>query len=384
MQTIGILLPRSSFYTGLSFDMFEGFRASLRHMGADGDIRLVTENIGFGTDKQLCYKAAEQLIMHENAQIVFGYVGHRMAQVLRPLFQAANRILVVMDAGANVPQEWPDSPHIVFHSLHNSFGSWLAAKRAAKDGFTSAGMVTGYYDGGYLQTWGLTNGFENAGGRMAFNHATGYLKTDFTIQPLKEHIEQNPDSALLSIFSGDYLQWYFEGLKEIFGERELPVYLPPFAFEETMLSEAVYPGPGVKGVAAWGKELDNEANKAFIGAMEEAGREANLFSLLGWESAFLAAFLLEKLRENRNNVRTTTDQLGEFALDSPRGRIFFHMPSRTSLGPLYEASVESADSGGCRLVLGDVIPETLPEFEAFIAEPTDNAISGWYNSYTCI
>ena len=88
MQTIGILLPRSSYYTGLSFDIFEGVRASLAEMGRE-DVRIVTENIGFGTDKQMCYKGAEQLIMHENASVVLAYIGHRMAQVLQPVAHIA-------------------------------------------------------------------------------------------------------------------------------------------------------------------------------------------------------------------------------------------------------------------------------------------------------
>lgn len=384
MQTIGILLPRSTFYTGLSFDLFEGFRASVKHLGKDGQIRFVTENIGFGTDKQQCYRAAEQLIMHENSQVVFAYIGHRMAQVLRPLFQAANRILVVMDAGANIPQEWPDSQHIIYHSLHNSFGSWLAGKRAAKDGFTTAGMVTGYYDGGYLQTFGLTAAFQHSGGKMMFNHATGYAKNDFTMQPLKEHVEQNPDSALLSVFSGDYVQWYFDGLKEVFGERNLPVYLPPFAFEESMLNNATYPGNGVKGVAAWGRDLHNDENNVFLSAIENTGRQANLFSLLGWESVHIAIFLLDALRESKGDVRKTTEALGDFRFESPRGTITFHLPTRTSLSPLYEASIETGEDGKCRLVLGGSIDGIETEYSTFVAEPTENAISGWYNSYTCI
>src|SRR4051794_32562428 len=124
MQTIGLLLPRSTYYTGLSFDLFEGVRFSLNFLERE-DIRVVTENIGFGTDKQLCYKAAEELIMHQNATVVLAYIGHRMAQVLKPLFQASNRLLIVLDAGANVPHEWPETPNIIYHSLHNSFGSWL-------------------------------------------------------------------------------------------------------------------------------------------------------------------------------------------------------------------------------------------------------------------
>lgn len=383
METIGILLPRSTYYAGLSFDMFEGFRSSLNHLGLN-EIRIVTENIGFGTDKQQCYKSAEQLIMHENAKIVFAYIGHRMAQVLRPLFQASNRILVVMDAGVNVPQEWPESPNIIYHSLHNALGSWLTAKRAVRDGYSTAGMVTGYYDGGYLHTWGLASGYDDAGGSISFNHATGYSQADFTMEPLKEHMEQFPKSALLSIFSGDYVQWYFEGLKDVFGDQQLPVYLPPFGMEESMLEQAVYPGDNARGIAAWSKQIENKENKEFIDVIETAGRTPNLFSLLGWESAIIAKRLLELLKENNNHVQRSSDGINDFSFESPRGKVTFHPGTRTSIAPLYEARLEKNDTGNCTLRIESVITETETEFEKFIEQSTENAISGWYNSYTCI
>jgi branched-chain amino acid transport system substrate-binding protein len=91
MITIGLLLPRSTYYTGISFDIFEGMKASLEAHQRD-KYRIVTENIGFGTDKQQCYRGAEQLLMHHDAKIVFAYVSHRIAQILRPLFTAANRL----------------------------------------------------------------------------------------------------------------------------------------------------------------------------------------------------------------------------------------------------------------------------------------------------
>ena len=384
MQTIGVLLPRSTYYVGLSFDLFEGFRSSMKALGQE-QVKIVTENIGFGTDKQLCYKAAEQLIMHENATIVFAYIGHRMAQVLRPLFQSANRILVVMDAGANIPQEWPDSPNILYHSLHNSFGAWLAAKRAVRDGYTTAGMVTGYYDGGYLQTWSISTGFENAGGTIQFNLATGYTQADFSMEPLKQHLEAYPGNALLSLFSGDYVQWYFRELNATFGDHQLPIYLPPFALEESMLENAVYPGSNTKGIAAWSKQLDNDANRTFMDTIKASGRTPNLFSLLGWESAFIAVRLTELLSEHANTVQLAADGILGFTFESPRGKVIFHPGSRNSLAPMYEASITDNGSGMCALHIDTEITGFEEAYEEFLAEPIEEAaISGWYNSYTCI
>jgi len=384
MHTIGLLLPRSTYYTGISFDLFEGLKSALHHLGASGEIRIVTENIGFGTDKQQCYKGAEQLIMHENATIVFAYIGHRMAQVLRPLFLAANRLLVVMDAGANLPHEWPESPNIIYHSLHNAFGSWLTAKRAVRDGYTNGGMVTGYYDAGYLQTWGISNGFNQGGGTVMFNHATGFQEVDFTMEPLKQHLEQFPDSALLSLFSGDYVQWYFQGLKNVFGEHDLPIYLPPFALEESMLQQAAYPGSKAKGIAAWSKQLDNDANRLFIETLEASGRTPNLFSLLGWESAFIAVRLTALLKEHSGNIQLASEGINDFSFESPRGTVEFHPGSRHSIAPLYNVVIKNNGDDRCKLSVESAVTGTGSEYEAFINQPTENAISGWYNSYTCI
>lgn len=382
-QTIGLLLPRSTYYTGLSFDLFEGVRSSLKQLESE-NIRVVTENIGFGTDKQLCYKAAEQLIMHENATVVLAYIGHRMAQVLRPLFQAANRLLIVLDSGANAPHEWPETSNIIYHSLHNTFGSWLTAKRAVNDGFSQGGMVTGYYDGGYLQTWGISSGFTTAGGNISFNHATGYNKDDFSMLPLKEHAEKNPNGALLSLFSGDYVHWYFDGLKEVFGENHLPVYLPPFGCEETMLKDAKHPGGTIKGIAAWSYQLDNAANKIFIEGVEANGRAANLFSLLGWEGAIIGVQASNLMLEHKSNVQLVADALNDFSFEGPRGKVHFHAPTRHTMAPMYETLIQNNGSEGCSIVIEKTINETVSDFEEFIALPMENAISGWYNSYTCI
>jgi branched-chain amino acid transport system substrate-binding protein len=383
MQIIGILLSRSNYYETINFDLYEGLRSAVQEMGRD-NIRIVTENIGFGSDKQQCYRSAEKLILEDNASVVIAYIGHRIAQLLRPLFLAANRILIVLDAGSNLPQEWPKCPNIFYHSLHNSLGAWFASKQAVEDGYLTGGMVTGYYDGGYLQTVGLFNGFQQAGGTICFNHATGYKKEDFTMQPLKNHLDQFPGSALLSLFSGDYVQWYFAEIKQLFGENNLPIYLPPFAFEETMLKDAIYPGNRTKGVAAWSKSIENNENKIFMEAMESSGRIPNLFSVLSWESAQIAVKVLDLSIEHKNNIQEITLALQTFKFNGPRGTVSFDSKTNTSFAPLYKASIIPDKNGMCEVKLGSIIPDTFENFEKLTRQQLDNTTSAWFNSYVCI
>lgn len=383
MQTIGILLARSTYYQTIGFDLYEGLRSGLKQLGRT-DVKIVTENIGFGADKQQCYRSAEKLLLEENASVVIAYIGHRMAQLLRPLFLAANKILIVLDAGANLPQEWSSCPNIFYHSLHNSLGASLAAKQATNDGHTTAGMVTGYYDGGYLHTYSISKGFEDNGGTISFNHATGYKSEDFTMTPLINHLEQFPNSALLSLFSGDFVQWYFEGLKNSFEGQNFPIYLPPFGFEEMMLSDAEYPSDNIKGIAAWSKKLESKENKIFIETMSTAGRIPNLFSLLSWESASIALKVLELINEHKNNIPQIAYDLQSFTFESPRGRIYFDAKTNTSIAPLYNATIIATNEGKCEVQIESMANDVLEHFEKLSTQELNNSTSAWHNSYTCI
>jgi branched-chain amino acid transport system substrate-binding protein len=382
MDTIGILLARSTYYNTIGFDLYEGLRSRLKQLGRS-DIKIVTENIGFGADKQQCYRSAEKLLLEENVSLVIAYIGHRSAQLLRPLFLAANKMLIVLDAGANLPQEWSACPNIFYHSLHNSLGAWLAGKQAAKDGYKNAGMVTGYYDGGYLQTYSISKGFEDAGGKICFNHATGYKKEDFTMVPLRGFLKKFDNPALLTLFSGDYVQWNFEELKNTIN-KNTPIYLSPFGFEETMLKEAIHPNTKTKGVAAWSKLIENDENSLFIETIESTGKIPNLFSLLSWEGAQIALKVLELLKENNNEIQLTSQGLHSYEFESPRGKITFHAKTNTSIALLYNAEIVATNEGKCQVKLNGTISDTVKEFDTMTQLQLDNISSAWHNSYTCI
>ncbi|HKX85789.1 MAG TPA: ABC transporter substrate-binding protein [Flavobacterium sp.] len=383
MKKIGLLLPKSTYYSSIGFDLFEGLKSNLKKVGLE-DLKIVTENIGFGADKQQCYRSAEKLLLDENADLVIAYIGHRMAELLRPLFLATNKVLIVLDAGANMPQEWSVCPNIIYHSLHNSLGAFLSSKLAVKKGYKTGGMITGYYDGGYLQTYSLSKSFENEGGKICFNHATGYNEEDFTMEPLTGYLNSYPESAFLSLFSGDYLQWYFEKIKALFTDTNIPIFLTPFGFEETMLKNVICPSNNIHGIAAWSKNIINPENKAFIEEIESTGKTPNIFTLLGWESAELVKKVVSLLEANSNNVSKVIDELNGFQFKSPRGLITFYSKHNQTIAPLYEASIFPDDNGKCSVKINTIIEDTDQHFDDLYSEELEGVTSAWYNSYVCI
>lgn len=382
MKKIGLLLPKSTYYSTIGFDLFEGLKSNLKKLELE-DLKIVTENIGFGADKQQCYRSAEKLLLDENVDLVVAYIGHRMAELLRPLFLATNKILIVLDAGANMPQEWSVCPNIIYHSLHNSLGAFLSSKLAVKKGYKTAGMITGYYDGGYLQTYSLSKSFENEGGKICFNHATGYKEEDFTMEPLTGFLNSYPDSAFLSLFSGDYVQWYFENIKNLFNNIDVPIFLTPFGLEETMLKNVICPSNNIHGIAAWSKNIINPENKAFIETIEASGKTPNIFLLLGWESAELVTKILSVLEKNKK-VTDVAKELNGFEFKSPRGLITFYSKYNQTISPLYEASILPDENGNCLVKINSIIENTDLHFDDLYNQKLEGVTSAWYNSYVCI
>jgi len=383
MQTIGILLPRSTYYETIGFEIFNGLKAGLQKIGNE-EVRVVTENIGFGADKQQCYRSAEKLLLEENASIVIAYIGQRGAQLLRPLFLSMNRLLIVLDAGANLPHEADYCPNIVYHSFHNSVGSWLSSKMAITDGLKDGGMVTGYYDGGYLHTVALTEGFVRNGGNICFNLATGFKPETFSMDDLQTHLQNYPGSALLTLFSGDFVQWFFKDLKRVFGEESQPIYLSPFGLEEGMLAEAPFPGEHTKGIAAWSVTLDSLENQEFITAIESfTDKTPTIFALMGWESALLVDHLL-KMQMEQGTKKITPEILNRISFKSPRGQVSFYEKLNTTYAPMYRATVIPTDNNMCQLRIEETIEDIVPLLDEISGIHMNNVETAWYNSYVCI
>ncbi|WP_428223271.1 ABC transporter substrate-binding protein [Flavobacterium sp.] len=383
MKKVGLLLPKSTYYFGIGYDIFQGLKSNLKRLDLE-NLKIITENIGFGADKQQSYRAAEKLILDEEVDILVAYIGHRTAELLRPLLLATNKILIVLDAGANLPQEWPICPNIIYHSLHNALGASLAAQLATKKGYHTGAMITGYYDGGYLQTYSLSKSFTNSGGTISFNHATGYKQEDFSMEPLKEHLINHPNVALLSLFSGDYVQWYFEKINQLFPNKNLPIFLTPFGLEETMLHETICPSKNIYGIASWSHLLDNEENKAFKDALNQTGKKPNLFSLLGWEVTVLLNQIINLLETHSDNIQQVISALNHFEFDSPRGKITFYDQYNYTLAPLYEVTIIADENERCALQIQSAIEATLTEFEKMHQQELEGVTSAWYNSYVCI
>ncbi len=105
-KTIGLLLPRSSEYPSMGFDILAGLKAGLaKHSGEE--FRFVTENIGFGENPVHNYACAEKMILQEDAAAILCYSHFLNAEPLYALASSSGKPFIFMDAGMQmmtVPQ----------------------------------------------------------------------------------------------------------------------------------------------------------------------------------------------------------------------------------------------------------------------------------------
>ncbi len=386
MLRTGILMPRSTLYPAIGIDMLNGLKACLQYLGLTDSIKLHTENIGFGTNEQEIYAKAEKMLLEEDVDIVIAVADARVAEMLEPLFTASNKLLLTVNFGANFPASWQPAPTTITHSMNFAFHTWLTGKYAAAKGYHKVANTIGYYDGGYSQCYAMLNGHQKAGGIPAFNHVTPLKTADFNLGPLHDFLTGNTDvNALLCLFSGDTAILFYDAIKPIQAETNVTLFVAPMMLDEsltTMPGGSTLTLKDTMGFCPWHSTFNHPANTAFVHQISQAyHKKANLFSLLGWETALLLQTAIHAFTHMPGNAAHAVAEMCSTSYDSPRGWLKIDAATHHSYGPSRLISA-TADM---QLSIVETLEDTDSEWKSFTGEslPTGES-SSWRNTYLCI
>lgn len=384
MPTIGILLPGSTLYPSIGMDFLQGIKSCFNYHRYT-DINLQVSMIGYGLKDDEIYTAAEKLVVADNADVVIAFAGDYHAAKLAPLFAAAGKLLVITNAGANYPEAFT-SPvsHTIFHSLNDCICCFLTGKYAARqEGGHGAIMVASFFDGGYRHTHAMNNAFQLSGGAIKHYYVSHFKKEEFSTGILTAFIKDNPDvKKVLAVLSGDIARFIFKDLAAVQSGSKLQWFAAPMMFDSTPgdFEEARPAVPdGMCGYTNWVPGLDNEVNRAFLQYYKnENGKEANLFSMQGWENALL---LMEYLRQRKDaaNTEAAISKLAGEKIQSPRGNISLN-EQRYILGPAHLVRA----AGNLQVTIEDSIADTSAAWLEMQAQIPDEPFSSWRNTYLCI
>jgi branched-chain amino acid transport system substrate-binding protein len=384
MHTIGILLPGSTLYPSIGMDFLQGIKSCLTcndFNEADYQVNMVS----YGLKDDEIYAAAEKMLVLNNADVVVAFIGDYHAVKLSPLFAAAGKLLIISNAGASYPETFiAPVTHTIFHSLNDCLCCYLTGKYAARqEGGHGAIMATSFFDGGYRHIHAITNGFMLSGGEIKHNFISHYKKEDFNTDTLTAFIIDNPGiQKILAVYSGDMARLFMKKMLDLQKEYSLQLYASPMMFDCTPgdFDEPKPALPDMCGYTNWLPELDNDLNRAFMEYYETGHhKEANLFSMQGWECGLLIMqYLLQ--RKNAASTEAAIELLKAQKINSPRGTIGLN-EQRHTLGPAYLVQV----TANRQFTVAEKLDDTSADFDEMQASvPQNEPYSAWRNTYLCI
>jgi ABC-type branched-subunit amino acid transport system substrate-binding protein len=369
-------------YPSIGVDLLQGIKTCFAYHAAS-DITLHNFPIGFGLNDDELYKEAEKMLLVQDVDIVVAYADARIAKKLSPLFAAAGKLLIIVNAGAHYPVVDAGNSHILFNLLNNSLYAYMTGQlcsrlTAGKEAITA----TSYYDGGYQHCHAMTNAFMAAGGAIRFNFVSHFKKQDFTIQPLAAFLQSNPGvNTLLCLYSGDMARCFYEQVAPLQQQYQLRLFGSPMLFDSTPGDFAVtHPYvQHIQGYTGWVPALNNTQNNHFTALFKkEHNKAANLFTLQGWETALLILQYLHN-RQQGAPVPTAIAQLQEQPVQSPRGtlRVNNH---HVVTGPAYLVNA----TGELQIQVAATIEDTTAVFDEMVQQIPDTMFTSWRNTYLCI
>jgi branched-chain amino acid transport system substrate-binding protein len=379
MIKIGLLLPRSVIYPSINFDIVDGMRAGLLHKGCDQH-QFVTASIGIAAKNDEVYARCEQLLM-DGVDTVVAYVNPSTAEFIHPLFTGSGKTLIVLDSGMHFPSAEPLT-HAFFVSLQGALCCRVSARMAVRSGIFSNAFTCSFYDAGYRTSFAFTDSLDRAGGNIVFNHITALKRSEFTLEPLANHLQENPSHGVLAGFCGDMAEDFFKAGKELDLFAKYTIWGSPYMTEELWLDKMPYPGGNMKTSVTWARSLDTPVNQNFMQALNKPGK-ANIFSVIAWEAGTLIAEAAQDL-----SIEGTTAKWAGSNFEGPRGKLFVNPETHFVEAPVYLAEVvKQPDNEFCRLIIrseADCTEDERQLLQENIVLLSKEVLNSWYNAYPCL
>ncbi|MDQ3109514.1 MAG: ABC transporter substrate-binding protein [Bacteroidota bacterium] len=373
MPAIGVLLPRSTEYPSMGFDLLDGIRLNLKRLGLTG-YQVFTENTGFGEDTNNVLALAEKLVLEKDVDLIIAYATSLNAEALYTFAETTNKPFLFLDAGMEIFEAPPGRlcRHLTLQGL---MACQMLADKASvnKEKVISAAS---FFDGGYRSSWIFHEAVVKNGGSICGHFVSNYRAEEFTLEQFVQLVGQGEARSVTAAFSSYFVGLFMEHLRATDPSvRQLPIYCSPFMADEQLLQAINFPGATLPTIVPWATSLDNAENRVMMETMKkEKNKTANIFHLLGWEAATAAQRIIE------NNIQA----LDGWAFESPRGTVHFHPETHNAYAPLYEGIIEADTNGKCKLTLGHAIEVTPGAHSELHFLRMPGPYSRWRNNFFCI
>jgi branched-chain amino acid transport system substrate-binding protein len=371
---IGVLAPTGGQYPDAARSLVDGVRLRLAQAAPELRATVVVEEVplGFGGASA----ASTRLLEGGRVDLVIGGVTAPAARQLAPLFEAHEVPLLLANLGAHVVPPGDQSPYVLHHGLHYwqssfAFGAW-AARRIGRKGFVAAPLA----DSGYDTIYAFRRGLESAGGSVAGVHVTHAGGRDAGLDELRAAIRAAQPDFVYGLYSGAPAGEFLRAYRADPALRRIPLAGGGLMVEDFALPRLGQGALGVRSALPWANTLASGANAAFAAAYRSrTGRAPDVFALLGYEAALLAATGVARARKQALAPRQLLRALAGASITGPRGTLRVDRDAHTVEGPVYIRETRRVGTrlANVKLALAGPVPR--------VAELDTPLASGYLNEY---
>lgn len=165
---VGLLTPSASSYPNLGERVLAGIQAAKHPWISSLSVQSADIDVGVGG----AMRQSQALLENANVDLVIAYVNTTVAARLQPLFEGAQRPLIVLDSGANVVRAEQHSPFVYYNSLALWQSSYAAGRRLVEQHGPRVFIATAFFDSGYDSLNAVRQGVLDAGGEIVGTFVT--------------------------------------------------------------------------------------------------------------------------------------------------------------------------------------------------------------------
>ncbi|KQZ29680.1 ABC transporter substrate-binding protein [Mesorhizobium sp. Root552] len=281
---IGVITTLSGGGAGLGVDMRDAFTLAMKQSG-NKDVELVVEDDA--QKPELAVQIAEKMIQSDKVDLMTGIIWSNLAMAVVPNTVAQDVIYLSPNAGpsalagANCNKNYFNVAY-QNDNFHEAMGQY-----ANKD-YKKTFILAPNYPAGKDSLTGFKRYYK---GELAGELYTQVGQTDYAAE-IAQIRASGADSVFFFLPGGMGIAFMKQYAQSGVG---IPVLGPSFSFSQDVLPAIGDAALGVKNSASWSKDLDNEANKAFVEAFQkEYNRLPSIYAAQSWDTANLILSALSK------------------------------------------------------------------------------------------
>ena len=275
---VGMITTLSGGGAGLGIDVRDGFMLAIQQSGSQ-DVELVVKDDQRKPD--IAVQIADEMIQSDKVDVLTGIIWSNLAMAVVPSAVRQGKFYLSPNAGPSALAgegchenyfnvAWQND------NLHEAAGAY-----ANTAGFKNSFILAPNYPAGKDALTGYKRHYE---GNVANEIYTQLGQDDYAAE-IAQIRASDADSVFFFLPGGmgiAFMKQYAQS------GVDTPLVGPAFSFDQGILQAVGDAALGVKNTSQWSKDIDNEANKAFVDAFHaEYGRLPSLYASQGYDTANL-------------------------------------------------------------------------------------------------